>query len=136
MSFPLSRKRFQLPNIPCNPETPVSSHTLKLEMLCSAEEVEKEACFILGLLAIKQEHQHAIADAGALPGLVSLLKRYVPFHGPPNTGASVVRRAADAITNLAHENVVIKSKVRAEEGIPPLVALLDAYDPKVIKLLT
>ena len=29
---------------------------------CSGEEVEKEACFILGLLAIKQEHQHAIAD--------------------------------------------------------------------------
>lgn len=93
--------------------------------------MEKEACFILGLLAIKQEHQHAIADTGALPGLVAILKRYVPFRGPPNTGASVVRRAADAITNLAHENVVIKSKVRAEEGIPPLVALLDAYDAKV-----
>lgn len=29
---------------------------------CSGEEVEKEACFTLGLLAIKQEHQHAIAD--------------------------------------------------------------------------
>ena len=28
----------------------------------SGEEIEKEACFILGLLAIKQEHQHAIAD--------------------------------------------------------------------------
>lgn len=92
--------------------------------------MEKEACFILGLLAIKQEHQLAIADAGALPGLVSLLRRYVPFQGPPNSGASVVRRAADAITNLAHENVAIKSRVRTEDGIPPLVALLDAYDPK------
>jgi len=68
---------------------------------------------------------------GALPGLVGLLKRYVPFTGPPNTGASVVRRAADAITNLAHENVVIKSKVRAEGGIPPLVCLLESYDAKV-----
>ena len=68
---------------------------------------------------------------GALPGLVGLLKRYVPFMGPPNTGASVVRRAADAITNLAHENVVIKSKVRAEGGIPPLVCLLESYDAKV-----
>ena len=46
-------------------------------------------------------------------------------------GASVVRRAADAITNLAHENVSIKSRVRAEGGIPPLVALLQAYDAKV-----
>ncbi len=97
----------------------------------SGEDIEKEACFILGLLAIKQDHQHAIADRGALPGLVGLLKRYVPFTGPPNTGTSVVRRAADAITNLAHENVVIKSRVRSEGGIPPLVALLDSYDPKV-----
>lgn len=46
-------------------------------------------------------------------------------------GASVVRRAADAITNLAHENVPIKSRVRAEGGIPPLVILLEAYDAKV-----
>jgi hypothetical protein len=68
---------------------------------------------------------------GALPGLVALLKRYVPFMGPPNPGASVVRRAADAITNLAHENVSIKSRVRTEGGIPPLVALLESYDAKV-----
>lgn len=93
---------------------------------CSCEEeIEKEACFILGLLAIKQEHQHAIADEGALAGLVRLLKRYLPAtnlsQGP---GASLVRRAADAVTNLAHENVVIKSRVRGEGGIPPLVALL------------
>lgn len=132
--------------------------------------MEKEACFILGLLAIKQEHQHAIADKvrplklpimigkgchlwgglrpdtmhqsicmrsnvgalqGALKGLVGLLKRYVPFVGPLNPGASVVRRAADAVTNLAHENVSIKSRVRAEGGIPPLVALLESYDAKV-----
>ena len=45
-------------------------------LCCSCEEdIEKEACFILGLLAIKSEHQHAIADAGALTGLVRLLKR-------------------------------------------------------------
>ena len=30
-------------------------------ILCSGEDVEKEACFILGLLAIKSEHQHKIA---------------------------------------------------------------------------
>ena len=48
-----------------------------------------------------------------------------------SAGASVVRRAADAITNLAHENVLIKSRVRAEGGIPPLVALLESYDAKV-----
>jgi HEAT repeat protein len=42
-----------------------------------------------------------------------------------------VRRAADAITNLAHENVVIKSRVRADGGVPPLVALLESCDAKV-----
>ncbi len=80
-----------------------------------------------------QGFQHGLCPVpqGALPGLVGLLKRYVPFSGPPNPGASVVRRAADAITNLAHENVSIKSRVRTEGGIPPLVALLDSYDAKV-----
>ena len=98
---------------------------------CSSEDVEKECCFILGLLAIKPEHQHSIADTGALAGLVGILKRHTDNIGCPMPGASVVRRAADAITNLAHENVPIKSRVRAEGGIPPLVTLLEAYDAKV-----
>ena len=68
---------------------------------------------------------------GALPGLVAILNRFVPYPGPPSTGASTVRRAADAITNLAHENISIKSRVRTEGGIPPLVALLGSYDAKV-----
>jgi len=50
--------------------------------------------------------------------------------GPPGSGG-VARRAADAITNLAHENVDIKHLVRQEGGIPPLVALLEAADLKV-----
>ncbi len=49
--------------------------------------MEKEACFILGLLAIKQEYQASIAEAGALPGLVALLKRYAAVKSPPNPGA-------------------------------------------------
>jgi hypothetical protein len=98
---------------------------------CSSEDVEKESCFILGLLAIKPEHQHSIADMGALSGLVGILKRHTDNIGCPMPGASVVRRAADAITNLAHENIPIKSRVRAEGGIPPLVVLLEAYDAKV-----
>jgi len=43
----------------------------------------------------------------------------------------VARRAADAITNLAHENVPIKSCVRGEGGIDPLVHLLESFDAKV-----
>lgn len=63
--------------------------------------------------------------------MVGILKRHTDNIGCPMPGASVVRRAADAITNLAHENVPIKSRVRAEGGIPPLVMLLEAYDAKV-----
>mmetsp|Transcript_22270 Transcript_22270/g.42491 ORF Transcript_22270/g.42491 Transcript_22270/m.42491 type:complete len:706 (-) Transcript_22270:1411-3528(-) len=103
----------------------------------SNDDVEKEVCLALGLLAIKPEHQRTIADSNALPGLVALLKRrtspHVQVEGAAvrEHGGGVPRRAADAITNLAHENVVIKSRVRAEGGIPPLVALLESMDPKV-----
>ncbi len=48
----------------------------------------------------------------------------------------MARRAADAVTNLAHENVEIKTRVRLEGGIPPLVALLDAWDVKVCCFLS
>lgn len=146
----------------------------------SFDEVKKEACFILGLLAVKPEFQAAIASAGALPGLVKLLRAHKPTavtRVVPGSGG-VARRAADAITNLAHENVDIKvgggvwrgkgdwvvavgcllpvsvlprarqrrragpqlartrnppfqNRVRAEGGIPPLVALLEAWDIKV-----
>lgn len=43
----------------------------------------------------------------------------------------VARRAADAITNLAHENLDIKNMVRREGGIAPLVRLLSSWDMKV-----
>ena len=89
----------------------------------SRDDIEKEACFAIGLLAIKQSHQQRIADAGALPGLVALLKR-APVLGVSHgsTAGGVARRAADAITNLAHENVTIKTKVRCAA----LAALLHA----------
>ncbi|XP_076922484.1 ARM REPEAT PROTEIN INTERACTING WITH ABF2-like [Bidens hawaiensis] len=93
-------------------------------------EVEKGSAFTLGLLAIKPEHQQLIVDAGALPHLVALLKRH---RDGENTRAvnGVIRRAADAITNLAHENSSIKTRVRVEGGIPPLVELLEFIDAKV-----
>ncbi|GAA0167258.1 hypothetical protein LIER_22231 [Lithospermum erythrorhizon] len=93
-------------------------------------EVEKGSAFTLGLLAIKPEHQQLITDAGALAPLVDLLKRHK--NGENSRAVNgVVRRAADAITNLAHENSHIKTRVRVEGGIPPLVELLDFIDPKV-----
>ena len=54
-----------------------------------------------------------------------------PLPTNSSTAGGVARRAADAITNLAHENIEIKAKVRAEGGIPPLVTLLESHDSKV-----
>ncbi|XP_057549477.1 ARM REPEAT PROTEIN INTERACTING WITH ABF2-like [Amaranthus tricolor] len=93
-------------------------------------EVEKGSALALGLLAVKPEHQQLIVDAGALPHLVDLLKRHRNGCNVRSLNG-VVRRAADAITNLAHENSNIKSSVRIEGGIPPLVELLDSTDIKV-----
>ncbi|KAL2900661.1 ARM REPEAT PROTEIN INTERACTING WITH ABF2 [Bienertia sinuspersici] len=93
-------------------------------------EVEKGSVFALGLLAIKPEHQQLVVDAGALPHLVSLLKRH-KSGCDSRAGRGVVRRVADTITNLAHENSNIKSLVRLEGGISPLVELLESSDSKV-----
>ncbi|KAI3829678.1 hypothetical protein L1987_03806 [Smallanthus sonchifolius] len=93
-------------------------------------EVEKGSAFTLGLLAIKPEHQQLIVDAGALPHLVALLKRHMDGQNSRAVNG-VIRRAADAITNLAHENSSIKTRVRVEGGIPPLVELLEFTDAKV-----
>lgn len=97
------------------------------------EELDKELCFILGLLAVKPEYQTRIAQSGALTGLVRLLKEHKlsSITKPQPGSGGVARRAADAITNLAHENVDIKNMVREQDGIPPLVSLLDAMDVKV-----
>jgi hypothetical protein len=97
------------------------------------EELDKELCFILGLLAVKPEYQTRIAQSGALTGLVRLLKEHklTTITKPQPGSGGVARRAADAITNLAHENVDIKNMVREQDGIPPLVSLLEAMDVKV-----
>ncbi|KAK4720281.1 hypothetical protein R3W88_018619 [Solanum pinnatisectum] len=57
------------------------------------------------------EHQQLIIDAGALPHLVDLLKRHKTAQNSRAVNG-VIRRAADAITNLAHENSSIKTRVR------------------------
>jgi HEAT repeat protein len=100
------------------------------ECNASIGDIEKEACYAIGLLASKDTNQNRISEAGALPGLVALLKRYPPQLSGP-IPPSVARRAADAVTNLAHENNTIKNLVRTEGGIPPLVALLETRDAKV-----
>ena len=85
-----------------------------MRLLTRFDEIKKEACFILGLLAVKPEYQAQISQAGALPGLVKLLRAHKPTavtRVVPGSGG-VARRAADAITNLAHENVDIKVRVQ------------------------
>ena len=107
---------------------------------------------------MQPEHQQLIVDSGALKHLVDLLKRHK--NGLTSRAInSLIRRAADAITNLAHENSSIKTRVRfvslrttmqlkfnlewfcsndylelmcrKEGGIPPLVHLLEFADTKV-----
>ncbi|XVF21773.1 hypothetical protein REPUB_Repub12eG0118900 [Reevesia pubescens] len=93
-------------------------------------EVEKSSAFALGLLAVKPEHQQLIVDAGALPYLVNLLIKHKDSCNSKAV-SGIIRKAADAITNLAHENAAIKTRIRVEGGIPPLVELLEYHDIKV-----
>ncbi|KAH1072051.1 hypothetical protein J1N35_024379 [Gossypium stocksii] len=93
-------------------------------------EVQKACAFALGLIAVKAEHQQLVVDAGALPCLVNLLKMHKDGCNSREMNG-VIRKAADAITNLAHENARIKTRIRTEGGIPPLVQLLEYHDIKV-----
>ncbi|KAL4376071.1 hypothetical protein GQ457_02G003240 [Hibiscus cannabinus] len=93
-------------------------------------EVEKASAFALGLLAVKPEHQQLVVDAGTLPCLVNLLKISKDDCDSREVNG-VIRKAADAITNLAHENAAIKTRIRIEGGIPPLVELLECREIKV-----
>ena len=85
--------------------------------IVSVSEVLKEACYCMSLLASKSCHQDRVADAGVIPVLVQIIsnfnsKQKEKPHDPVAITSSVARRAADAITNLAHENHAIKSTVR------------------------
>ncbi|KAK0589781.1 hypothetical protein LWI29_018453 [Acer saccharum] len=59
----------------------------------------------------KPEHQQLIVDNVALLHLVNLLKRHEDGNGACAV-YSVIRRAADAIANLAHENSIRKTCVK------------------------
>ncbi|XP_042401271.1 ARM REPEAT PROTEIN INTERACTING WITH ABF2-like [Zingiber officinale] len=87
-------------------------------------EVENGSAFALGLLAMKPEHQQLINDAGALPLLVNLLKRHKKGYNYWAVNG-VIRRAADAITNLARGNSNIKTYVRLLHT--KLAVILDVY---------
>ncbi|RAL43503.1 hypothetical protein DM860_012644 [Cuscuta australis] len=119
-----------VPALVRNLRPPVPARERDAASIQCVHEVEKGSAFTLGLLATRPEHQRFIVDLGALPLLVDLLKRHTDGKSS-RTSNGVIRRAADAITNLAHENGSIKSRVRVEGAIPPLVELLEFVDPKV-----
>jgi len=105
--------------------------------IISVSDVLKEACYCMSLLASKSCHQDRVADAGVIPVLVKIISGFNSEQkekpqDPVAITSSVARRAADAITNLAHENHAIKSTVRHDGGIPPLISLLNCvHDVKV-----
>ena len=89
--------------------------------IISVAEVLKEACYCMSLLASKSCHQDRVASAGVIPVLVEIISNFNSKqkenpHDPVAITSSVARRAADAITNLAHENHTIKSTVRNDGG--------------------
>jgi len=62
-----------------------------------------------------------------LSHLVSLLKRQRDVHRDGSNSRavnSVIRRAADAITNLAHENSSIKTRVRFANFVDSFLSIL------------
>ncbi|KAL0680928.1 hypothetical protein Bca4012_047775 [Brassica carinata] len=93
--------------------------------------LEKDCAVSLGLIAANQPgYQQLIVDAGVIAPTVKLLKRRGVCIGCMEANA-VLRRAADIVTNIAHDNPRIKNNIRVEGGIPPLVELLDFPDVKV-----
>ncbi|XP_020238767.1 ARM REPEAT PROTEIN INTERACTING WITH ABF2 [Cajanus cajan] len=93
-------------------------------------EMAKGCAFILGLLAIQPTHQQLIIEAGALPCLIDLLRRH-KISTISQLLSDVLKRVADAITSLALRNSGIKTLVRMEGGIAPLVELLEFNDTEV-----
>ncbi|KAI9117441.1 hypothetical protein K1719_011607 [Acacia pycnantha] len=93
-------------------------------------EVEEGCVFVLALLANRPQHQQLIVDAGTLANLMDLLKRHKTCgNSPVLTG--LLRRAANAIKNLAAGNSSIQTRVGMEGGIPPLVELFEFDDAKL-----
>jgi hypothetical protein len=82
---------------------------------CSFTEVRKEACFILGLLAVKPEYQHQIATAQALPGLVKLLQvrlgalRQLLAHAVCVSQASSVHKLQSVVQLVLHTQLACAS---------------------------
>jgi hypothetical protein len=113
--------------------TVINRDPTERKVVAGTEELERDITFILGLMAIKVEHQQVICDANALPTLVGIVRRYSGYSRRELVGiaAQTCRRASDAITNLAHENNGVKNMVREADGIVPLVHLLESLEPKV-----
>jgi len=86
---------------------------------------------VCGAGLVKLLAAHSISSPQSRGG-ASSTGEWQPTSTSTRSGSGgVARRAADAITNLAHENIEIKNMVRADGGIAPLVRLLNSWDLKV-----
>ncbi|KAL9677241.1 hypothetical protein QQ045_005469 [Rhodiola kirilowii] len=93
-------------------------------------EVEEKSACAIARIAVKDEYAQQFVDEGHLPLLVNLLKLSIEGLGS-KAGDRVIRRVADAVCNLAHENNNIKTCVRNAGAIPLLVESLKSDDLKV-----
>ncbi|KFM24580.1 ARM repeat protein interacting with ABF2 [Auxenochlorella protothecoides] len=103
------------------------------------EELERDICFLLGLLAIKVAHQQAICKAGALRTLVALnnaIKDRVRGEGGvphlvallSSVDPKVQRAVAGSLRTLAFKNEENKALIVALGALPLLVQMLHAED--------
>ncbi|GAA0147198.1 hypothetical protein LIER_06957 [Lithospermum erythrorhizon] len=94
--------------------------------------VEAVSAHTLSRLAALR-YQKLIIDAGALPPLVDLLKRTHDGLNSPRM-SFLLRGVITSICRLAFENTCIKTIVRVEGGIRPLVKLLWSVDEDVCRV--
>ncbi|ESW17954.1 hypothetical protein PHAVU_006G001300 [Phaseolus vulgaris] len=93
-------------------------------------QLKKGCAFILGTLAKKSVYQQLIIDAGAFLYLLRLLKSHKTIPKSPSV-PGFLRRVVDAISKLAYKNNKVKMLIRKEDGIAPLIELLEFKVKKV-----
>ncbi|KAI5075973.1 hypothetical protein GOP47_0008038 [Adiantum capillus-veneris] len=93
-------------------------------------EVEKEAAFVIGLLASKPEYQKLLIEAGSLRPLVALLQTKANDSNERVVNGAI-RRAAEAIGCLARDSRSLRTRLRNEGVVALFEVLLESPDRRV-----
>jgi len=85
------------------------------------------SCRILGRLITTRGRQLAALLEGAVPALVSLLWQYRQHRHAHWPGGAVVQGAADVVSALAADNLVVSDSFGQADGVHTLAQLLDQH---------